>query len=119
MATDAEFWVSGATTRFAGTRPLRGRGGPAQRGGRPPGALEIWIAYILGRNGLTETLGHVWLAAGPVQDPLQQHALVPLSGRLARHQAFRQRSGLLGREVGELDAPANVERRHPRVRNQI
>src|SRR5207249_728282 len=59
----------------------------------------------------TEPLCEVGVPAGPVQYPLQQR----LPGWLVPPQALRQRAGLRRREVGQLDALANVEGGRARV----
>jgi len=64
------------------------------------------------RRRAAEPLRQVRMAAGPVERPRQQRSA-------AFAQPPRQRRRLLGREVPQLDAGADIERSDPGVRHQL
>src|SRR5262249_29157217 len=92
------------------------------------------------RDRLAQPLRHVRVAAGPVEDALEQgpgagrgdgwglsrgngwRGLLRGAGARAKAGGFQAEGegrGLLRGEVGDADAPADVERRHARVADQV
>ena len=70
------------------------------------------------RDGPAQALRHVWMAARPVEHPIEQ-ALSLRGAAAGRLKSSYERSRLRGRKVGEDDAAADVEWRHPRVHDQV